>query len=91
MEPWTPSPEETIQKLIETLETWNLLKGTKNSLKAKLKGAIHLLVIGNENGAIHKLMDFMNQVEALRGKKLNHDQADYLIAETQRIINLIEG
>jgi parallel beta-helix repeat protein len=94
VEPWSPEPSDplkALEKLIGTLETEDLPKGTENSLSSKLKGAIHLLDIGNENGAIHKLMAFINHVEGLRGKKLTDDQTDYLIAEVQRIINLIEG
>jgi parallel beta-helix repeat protein len=90
VEPWSPKPTdplEALEELIETLETEELPKGTENSLSAKLKGAIHLMSIGNENGAIHKLMDFISQVEAQRGKKLVDDQADYLISEAQRIID----
>ena len=86
-----PNPAEETQELIENIETWNLRKGTENSLTVKLEGAIHLLDIGNENGAIHKLMDFINQVEAQREKKLSEEQADYLISEAQRIIDLIKG
>ena len=85
------NPEELIQRLMETIESWNLGKGTENSLTSKLEDAVHLLNKGNENGAIHKLMDFISQVEALQGKKLRDDQADYLIAEAQRIIDLIKG
>jgi hypothetical protein len=86
------TPEYLTQKLIETIKSWNLPAGTENSLTSKLEETIHLLNMGNDNGAVHKLMDFMNQVEALRDKgKLENWQADYLIAEAQRIIDLING
>jgi len=93
MEPCSlkPSPVETTQELIETIETWNLPKGTENSLKTKLKVAIHMLDMGKEDGAIHKLTAFINRVEMLREKMLTNEQADYLIAEAQRIIDLING
>jgi len=90
MKPWTPDPTEAIPELIETITNWNLPKGTENSLTSKLEDALHLLDIENEKGAIHKLMDFMSQVEALQGKKLTTLQADYLISEAQRIIELIK-
>ncbi len=83
------SPEDRIQRLIEKIETWNLPKGIENSLTSKLEDALHLLDIGNENGAIHNLMEFINKAEALRGKKLSEEQADYLISEAQKIIDLI--
>jgi parallel beta-helix repeat protein len=94
MEPWSltpPSPVEATQELIETLETLNLPKGTENSLKAKLKVAIHMLDMGKEEGAIHKLSVFINRVEMLREKTLTNEQADYLIAEAQRIRHFING
>ena len=88
--PWTPSPVEAIQELIETIETWNLPKGTENSLTSKLDNVIRpLLNKGNENRAAHKLMSFINQVEALEDKKLTFEQANYLISEAHKIINLI--
>jgi parallel beta-helix repeat protein len=84
-------PEDLVQRLVETIDTWNLLRGTENRLTSKLEGALHLLEKGNENGAIHKLMGFMSQVEVLREKKLTSEQANYLIAEAQKIIDLING
>lgn len=80
-----------IEDLIELIETWNLLKGTENSLNAKLKVAKHVLDMGEEDGAIRKLTAFINRVEMLRERTLTDDQADYLVSETQRIIDLIKG
>lgn len=94
MEPWTLKPStpiEASEELVETIQSWNLTGGTENSLTSKLDDVIHLLEKGNDNGAIHKLMDFIDQVEGLKGKKLTDEQADYLIAEAQRIIDLIQG
>ena len=85
------SLEEAMQELTETIKSWDLPRGTENSLTSKLQDAIHLLDKKNENGAIHKLMDFINQVEALQGMKLTIEQAEYLAAEAQRIIDLIKG
>ena len=85
------NPEESTPRLMETIESWNLEKGTENSLTSKLEDALHLLSKGKEDGEIHKLMDFISQVEALRGMKLTIEQADYLTAEAQRIIDLIKG
>ncbi len=85
------SPMEVIQRLIEVIKTWNLPKGTENGLTSKLEDALNLLEMGNENRAIRKLIVFINKVEALRGKKLADEQADYLVAGAQRIIQLIKG
>jgi len=80
-----------IHDLIETIETWDLSKGAESSLTARLASVIHQLIKRNENVAINKLTVLMSQIEALRGKKLTNDHANYLIAEAQRIKNLIEG
>jgi len=77
--------------LIETIEGWNLPKGLEKCLTSKLDSIIHQLNKGNENIAINKLIGLINQVEALRDKKLTSEQADYLIAEAQKIIDLING
>ena len=87
----SPSPIEVLEELIETIETWNLHKGTENSLEARLKVAIHMLDMGKEDGATRKLTAFINRVEMLREKTLMNEQADCLISEAQRIIDLING
>lgn len=79
-----------ITTLIRTVRFWNLHKGTINSLVSKLEGALHHLDMGKENGAIHKLMTFIDYVEVSRGKKLTNQQAEHLTVEAQRIIDLIE-
>lgn len=83
---WIADPVEETQELIVTIESWNLPAGTENSLTSKLDAAISLLDRGNINGAIHKLDDFIKQVEARRGKKLTNEQADCLIQTAQAII-----
>ena len=92
MELWTPtppSPTEVLEQLVETVEAWDLPKGTENSLTSKLEEALHALDKGNENGASHKLTSFINHALALRDKKLTEEQADFLISDAQRIIDLI--
>jgi len=81
--------EELTQRLVETIETSAVSKGTKKSLTIKLEDTLHLLEIGKEGGATHKLMDFICQVEALRGKKLTEEQADFLVYQAQKAINRI--
>ena len=80
-----------IKALSRTVRFWNLHKGTENSLTSKLEGALRLLDKEKENGAVHKLMAFINQAEVLGGKKLTNDQVAFLVAEAQRIIDLIKG
>jgi len=84
------TPVEATQELIEAIKTWNFPKGTEKSLTSKLDDAIHLLEKGNENGAIHKLRDVIDHVEALREKKLTNNHADQLLSEIQRIIYLVK-
>jgi len=84
------TPEQLTQRLIQTIQTSNLPKGTEISLTSKLEDALHLLDIGNENGAMRKLMGFISQVEALRGKKLTDEQANYLVYQAQKIIDRIQ-
>jgi parallel beta-helix repeat protein len=88
MEPWTPL--ETIEKLIEIIANMNLPKRTENSLTSKLCDALKLLDKGNITGAVHKLGDFIDQVEALRENKLTNEQADILILKAQIIISQIQ-
>lgn len=81
--------EEAMQSLATTIESWNLDGGTENSLTTKLEAAIHLFNQNNLNGAVHKVEDFINKVEAMRNKKLTDEQADYLVSSAQAIINAI--
>jgi len=94
MEPWSPKPPSSAgatQELIETIETWNLLKGTENSLKTKLKVAIHMLDMEKEDGATRKLTAFINRAGMLGERTLTNEQANELVSEAQRIIDLING
>ena len=77
--------------MIETIKTWNLPKGTENSLTSKLQNAIQSLENGQQNAAINKLNAFINEVKAQRNKKLTNGQTDTLTSEAQRIINTIQG
>ncbi|UCE28552.1 MAG: hypothetical protein JSV85_04520 [Candidatus Bathyarchaeota archaeon] len=60
-----PTPEEVLQHLITTIESWDLLRGIEDSLTPKLEAAIDLLNKNNINGAVHILEAFINQVEAI--------------------------
>jgi hypothetical protein len=84
-------PMDAIQSLIETIDTWNLHIGTESSLKAKLKVAIRMWDMDKEGGAIRILAVFIDRVEMLRARTLIDEQADHLISEAQRIIDLVES
>ena len=85
MQPWILEPAKACQNLIETIESWDLRKGTKNCLTSKLEDAIGLLNRGNINGAIHKIGDFIDQVTNDR-KDLTEDQRSYLLLGGNEIL-----
>ncbi|MCW4034052.1 MAG: right-handed parallel beta-helix repeat-containing protein [Candidatus Bathyarchaeota archaeon] len=90
VEPWTaPTPEQAIQQLIDDVKAMNLHHGIENSLIKKLEHALSFLEANRTHNAVNKLNAFINQVEAQRGKKITNEQADYLVSEAQKIINLI--
>ena len=85
---------ETVENLIETVETMNLQAGIENSLDSKLQNiqdSIEALNADLRNDAINKLEAFINSVEAQRDQKISNEQADYLVAEAQKIIEMIMG
>jgi hypothetical protein len=86
-----PEPEEVIDDLIKEIEDMGLPKGIENSLISKLENAKAAYLRGSENAAMNLLNAFINQVEALRDKKLTDEEADYLMSLAQIIINLIES
>jgi hypothetical protein len=82
---------EQIDQLIDEIENMDLNKGTIKNMVAKLKEAKHLLKKDNDVGAAHKLMDLIDYINAQVGKKLNQDQADYIVGEVWVIIGNING
>ena len=94
VEPWSPkppSPQEALEDLIQTVESWDLNTGIETSLTSILQGAYRSLDGENPKASIGQLRAFMSEAEALKDDKLNIEQADYLILEAQRIIDLIKG
>lgn len=82
--------ESTIYDLIDAVESMNLQQGIENGLDAKLQNvqdSIEAFNADNRNDAINKLNAFVNAVEAQRGNKISNEQADYLIAEAQKLID----
>ena len=85
------SPQQAIENLIALVISMNLNQGQTKSLTTKLYEAIDYLNNGDNAGAVDALNSFINSVEAQTGKKLTNEQADQLIAETQRIIDAINA
>lgn len=80
---------EAISDLINTVEDLNSESGLKSSLLSKLQDANKLLIKGNYVGTIGKLNDFINQVEAQKGKKLSNELATSWITKAQEILDHI--
>jgi len=83
---------EAIDDLTEIIEEMNLQNGIENSLDSKLdnaQDALEAANAGNRQDAVNKLEAFINSVEAQRGGKLTDEEADYLIAKAQDIIDHI--
>lgn len=80
---------EAVSDLINTVKDLNIAAGLKSNLLGKLQDANKLLIKGNYVGAIGKLNDFINQVEAQKGKKLSNELATSLITKAQGILDHI--
>jgi hypothetical protein len=83
-----PTPEEATESLISDIEDLDLPDGPETSLVSKLEMAIKSLQ-NDKPSAQGQLGAFINEVEAQRGKELTTEQADYLIAAAQKILNNI--
>jgi len=86
-----PTPAQNIQNLINDVENLNLQHGIENSLVAKLNAAMQKIQANNNAEAINSLQAFINEVMALRGKKIPEGEADKLIADAQAIILQLTG
>lgn len=82
--------ESAFEDLDDTIVDLELSQGTENSLTSKLDNALKSLEKDNDGAAINQLKAFINQVEAKRGKELSDEEADYLIATAETIIDEIE-
>jgi PKD repeat protein len=81
------SPLEAIEDLIDIVIDMNLSSGLEGTLLAKLNHAIDFLNDNQTESAINQLLEFINKVEAQRGKKLTDEQADILVGEAEHIID----
>ena len=82
-----------VENLIDEITSMNLPNGIQNSLTSKLQNALDSLNAPNadqRNDAVNKLNAAINSIEAQAGKKISIEQADYLIAEIQKIIDSIQ-
>lgn len=58
------TPTQAIQKLISTIDSMNLPKGTSTSLEAPLNAAMAQLNRNHQNPACNQINAFLNQVSA---------------------------
>jgi hypothetical protein len=88
------SVSEALEALIVEVADLNLVKGIENSLDSKLEQAQKALEAANagqRQDAAKKLLAFINEVEAQRGKALSMEQADQLVAAAERILVMLAG
>jgi predicted CXXCH cytochrome family protein len=78
---------DAIEDFPQVVEDLNLPMGTENSLKDKLNNIQNSIDDGNIATAINQLNAFINQVNALRGKKITNDEADMLVQYATNLIN----
>jgi parallel beta-helix repeat protein len=83
------SPWTIVDEMIDDVQDMGLPDGTENSLISKLDNAKKSIEKGNDNAAANQLEAFINQVEALRGKKLTDEEADSLIEMAQWLLDSI--
>ena len=82
-----------VESLIDEIALMNLPNGIQNSLTAKLQNVLDSLNAPNadqRNDAVNKLNAAINSIESQAGKKISIEQANYLIAEIQKIIDSIQ-
>jgi FIMAH domain-containing protein len=79
------TPANSTQNLQATVDGFGLPDGTANALDAKLRNALAAINAGDTAGACSALKDFINQVNALTGKKLTAAQASTLITAAESI------
>jgi hypothetical protein len=81
----TPGPAERIRNLIKRVESFGLAHGTTNSLTVKLRHALRAVEAGDTATACDNLAAFINQVNALSGKKMTTEQATEISTEAASI------
>ena len=87
------TPAEAIASLADDLANLDLHQGIENSLDSKLSSALSALDdvnLNNDAVALHALRAFMNQVDAQRGKKIDHEEADRLISQVELILESLQ-
>jgi len=83
-----PTVIAQINSLIGTITNSSLKpKGLKTSLNAKLRAAFGAVEVGDIATACNKLQDFINQVNAQKGRKIPVNFANSLISSARQILS----
>nr|MBC8281027.1 PKD domain-containing protein [Chloroflexota bacterium] len=85
------SATEATARFAGFLASLDLPEGTKNSLLAKLNGAMESFEQGDDKEGINRLAAFINAVEAQTGKKISEEDAEVLLSSAQQIIDGVLG
>jgi len=86
-----PTPTQLLQDLTTKVQGLGLPQGLTNALTVKLNAAIAALASNDTAGATSAISDFINLVNAQRGKKIPAAAADELIADAQAILQRLTG
>lgn len=74
-------PADLVADLRETLAEMDLQLGITNALDAKLRAAERAIGRGDDIAACESMQSFIDQVNALTGKKLTPEQAEVLVED----------
>ena len=77
--------------LDDSVKSMKLHYHVKKRLVAMLKNAIRNMELGRANSVAYRLKGFIHAVEAQRGNKITHEQADILVADALAIIDMLRG
>lgn len=89
--PASQASSEAIKEMIRFIDTLSLPKGTRVVLLNGLEKALRRLADDRDKAAVNRLSAFGHHVAAQSGKKLDMGMADWLLAESERIIALIRS
>lgn len=90
--PAVPNPIVLIAQLSDTIAAWELPSGVASSMRGKLEVARDLLLdasSANDAGALRTLEALGRQLSALRGKSISSDDADQVLGELDRILEIL--
>ncbi|MCP5468703.1 MAG: hypothetical protein H7A32_05495 [Deltaproteobacteria bacterium] len=81
--------QDQLVDLLNYLESLNLPKGIENSLRVKLENAFKKCQQGNLEPTKNALKAFINEVNALKGKKITEEQAKILLQYAQGFLDAL--